>query len=424
MSTITLTDSDNTGSTQSLQVNNAISITPISDIPKMVSNLVFSTIAEHFMSTITYTVLQNEDRQFYLDNILQCMLGEMIQQYYPKNVIIGPKWMYDSNDTGKMSRVKIYEIRGNMFLLPTKNKKGLVLIQIQRGVDLSTVSRYRNTYNITFICPNHNRLSLCFQKKYHKIVAKVQEKVNTNLIIDIADIYGGVQASWEIPKRKLESVFVEKGLKEGLLSCITSFRKEKTRLYYERIQEPWHYNILFYGKPGTGKNSLINALAVEFGMRVLNITNALAIMARQMNSAIVGSNNTSPMGTFTGYRNTIFLVDEIDTIFKNREVDDGETSPLFTEFLTFLDCLSDGNIMIATTNHLDRLDPALIRSGRFNRRVEMKYWTEETLQEALNYHQLTKEDLKDLYPEIMDVTTYVPSTVMDAVRQVQLRKIQ
>ena len=402
---------------------NGFEITDIGSIPKKIINLMASSISEHFMTTVSFVLFQNTERWMYQDNIMQYMLGKLIKPYYPKNVTEMPKWMFDIDNKDSV-QIKIMEIRGSTFLIPTKHH-GLILIQIHQNLQaMSSPTSYINNYQITFIGGRHQKLAFRFRKKYHGIERAILSRVQNVLTINIADIFGGIDAYYEIPKRKLDSVFYEKGLKEKITETIRLFRKESTHSYYNEIQEPWHFNILFYGKPGTGKNSLINALAVEYDMMVLNITSALARISQDQ---YVKSSNSSTqlIAAFSGYRNTIFVVDEIDTIFKNRDLDsnDTTTNPLFTEFLTFLDCLSNGNILMASTNHIDRLDPALIRSGRFNQRIEMKYWTEETLNEALTYHHLKKEDLIPVIPEIMNEDRYIPARIMDAIRQIHLEKI-
>ena len=66
--------------------------------------------------------------------------------------------------------------------------------------------------------------------------------------------------------RLLESVVLEPGEKEHMLRDMMQFRRSKQR--YERLGVPYHRGYLLYGPSGTGKTSLVSALAAHFGLSI------------------------------------------------------------------------------------------------------------------------------------------------------------
>ena len=80
------------------------------------------------------------------------------------------------------------------------------------------------------------------------------------------------------------------------------------------------------------------------------------------------------------YDEYVVLLEDIDTLFLNRDevggkADDSKSyNDIINQLLQFLDSNTSPNnvIFIATTNHLDRIDQALLRDGRFDLKVEVR----------------------------------------------------
>ena len=96
----------------------------------------------------------------------------------------------------------------------------------------------------------------------------------------------------------------------------------------------------------------------------------------------------------------IILLEDIDTLFLNRATEDAdkEDRSIINKLLQFLDSNSSPNdvIFMATTNHIERLDAALIRDGRFDLKVEVKPLKREDLWNFCKYFELTEEDMNKL----------------------------
>jgi chaperone BCS1 len=174
--------------------------------------------------------------------------------------------------------------------------------------------------------------------------------------------------------RVLDSVVLEPGEKEHLLQDIAQFRNSKAR--YQRLGVPYHRGYLFYGPPGTGKTSLVSALAAHFGLSIY-IINLGDFTDRSLMSAV----NQVP-------RNSVLLFEDIDCMRGGQSrggsdsasaesrspatkgKDDPPTQPGVTlsGLLNTLDGFyaPSGVLFVMTTNHIEKLDPALLRPGRID----------------------------------------------------------
>lgn len=137
--------------------------------------------------------------------------------------------------------------------------------------------------------------------------------------------------------------------------------------YYNR-QIAWKRGIALYGKPGTGKSSFVRAVGRQFGMDVYSFNLATFSDSEFMRTVISIINGTTPK---------ILLFEDIDVFFKERKNQNSnmrETPLTFSTFLNTLDGVKplDGSLIFITTNHLEDLDPALLRPGRIDKIIELK----------------------------------------------------
>ncbi|HZQ20321.1 MAG TPA: AAA family ATPase [Terriglobales bacterium] len=163
--------------------------------------------------------------------------------------------------------------------------------------------------------------------------------------------------------RLLESVVLEPGEKELLMEDIALFRKTKNR--YQRLGIPYHRGYLFYGPPGTGKTSLVSALAAHCGLSIY-IANLTEFTDRSLMLAV----NQVPA-------NSVLLFEDIDCMKSSQtrtEPPDAKQSASPQNGVTLSGLLNvldgfhapNGVLFVMTTNHVDKLDPALLRPGRID----------------------------------------------------------
>ncbi len=160
--------------------------------------------------------------------------------------------------------------------------------------------------------------------------------------------------------------------------------------------------VLLVGPPGTGKTLLAKAIAGESGVPFLSIA------ASEFVELFVGVGASRVRDLFDKAREKapcIIFIDEIDSIGRQRGSGIGggndEREQTLNQLLTQLDGFKEnsGVIVIAATNRPDILDSALLRPGRFDRRIEVLLPDVEGRKKILSVHSLTKplSDDVDLY---------------------------
>jgi chaperone BCS1 len=166
-------------------------------------------------------------------------------------------------------------------------------------------------------------------------------------------------------KRPLGSVILDEGVKEGLVDDVKEFLKAQE--WYTDRGVPYRRGYLLYGPPGTGKTSFIQALAGELDYSVAMINLSEIGMTDDLLSQLL---TQLP-------EKSILLLEDVDAALVNRRQrdPDGYSGRTVTAsgLLNALDGLAAGEDRIAflTTNHIDRLDPALIRPGRVDMMVRI-----------------------------------------------------
>ncbi|ABM72138.1 cell division protein FtsH4 [Prochlorococcus marinus str. MIT 9515] len=151
--------------------------------------------------------------------------------------------------------------------------------------------------------------------------------------------------------------------------------------------------VLLIGPPGTGKTLLAKAIAGESGVPFLSIAASefvelfVGVGASRVRDLFVKAKEKSPC---------IIFIDEIDSIGRQRGSGIGggndEREQTLNQLLTELDGFSDnsGIIVIAATNRPDILDSALLRPGRFDRKIEVMLPDLDGRKKILSVHSLSK----------------------------------
>ena len=195
------------------------------------------------------------------------------------------------------------------------------------------------------------------------------------------------------PKRSLESVFLPKDHKQSIVNLITNFLKPETIQQYEDFGINHKLTILFEGVPGTGKSSLIAALASHFNMNIaiISFTPKMTDVGFMRSMRMFERSKHDEEGEEE--RDTLLVIEDMDCIFVARKSNDEHRNQVtFSGILNALDGVTTGGnqIVIMTTNHIENLDPALIRPGRVDKIVRFDYATKEQIKEIFTVY--TKND--------------------------------
>ena len=191
----------------------------------------------------------------------------------------------------------------------------------------------------------------------------------TNSLKDKVAIYTSFGSEWRLfgnpkPSRPLKSVVLQNDISESILEDIVEFTKSAD--WYCQRGIPFRRAYLLHGPPGTGKSSFVHALASHLGLSIAIINFSQNIFGEDRIAFLL---NNLP-------NKTVLLMEDIDRIFHPNQ---SSISP--SGLLNALDGVasSEGRIIFMTTNHLEKLDDALIRPGRIDIK---KYIGNATSQQA------------------------------------------
>jgi len=269
------------------------------------------------------------------------------------------------------------------------------------------VERHTNLQNLTpFETRSSELIRLrIFSYKMNALTSLVEEarmrynnSTSPSLIVHTVEmpLHGG-QFVWDSVKEKtrrpLSSVVLEDGVIDSIIKDARDFMAMES--WYVKTGIPHRRGYLLYGPPGTGKSSTIFALAGELGVEIYS----LSLASKFVDDAYLSRAAASIP------KHSIFLIEDIDCAFRARESSDdepevqpqhypafppgmmatGKSAVTLSGLLNVLDGVGseEGKLFFATTNYIDRLDPALIRPGRIDMKVQ--------------YHLASRKQAAELY---------------------------
>ncbi|PXF45016.1 putative mitochondrial chaperone BCS1-A [Gracilariopsis chorda] len=160
--------------------------------------------------------------------------------------------------------------------------------------------------------------------------------------------------------RPHESVLLREGQMGAILEDIEQFLHPDAKDWYIQHGLPHRRSFLFEGSPGTGKTSTIRVIAGQYSLSCcfLSMTNE-----KFSNQLLCDALSELPS-------NALLVLEDVDALFNADRTSASSSSLTFSGLLNVLDGVTsvEGLITIMTTNHANRLDPALIRGGRIDRR--------------------------------------------------------
>jgi len=167
---------------------------------------------------------------------------------------------------------------------------------------------------------------------------------------------------------------------------------------FQRMNAAPPKGVLMYGPPGTGKTMLAKAVATE------SEANFISVKGPEFLSKWVGESEKAVRETFRKARQAapcVIFLDEIDSIAPVRGGGDSDshvTERVISQMLTEMDGLEGLHdvVVVAATNRLDIVDPALLRPGRFDRLVKIPKPDLEARKHILTIHTAKKPLAEDV----------------------------
>ncbi|HAT4353184.1 TPA: ATP-dependent metallopeptidase FtsH/Yme1/Tma family protein [Clostridium perfringens] len=184
---------------------------------------------------------------------------------------------------------------------------------------------------------------------------------------------------------------------KGELEEIVDFLKQPKRYIEMGARIP--KGVLLVGPPGTGKTLLAKAIAGEAGVPFFSISGSdfvemfVGVGASRVRDLFEQAKKNAPC---------IIFIDEIDAVGRQRGAGLGgghdEREQTLNQLLVEMDGfgVNEGIIMIAATNRPDILDPALLRPGRFDRRILVGAPDVKGREEVLKVHTRNKHLSEDV----------------------------
>jgi len=175
--------------------------------------------------------------------------------------------------------------------------------------------------------------------------------------------YGNWEGEIKRRPRPLESVVLRTNVLEGMIADVEKFIKAED--WYIERGIPYRRGYLMYGPPGNGKSSVVVAIASSL---------RLDICAINLGTSTLGDDDLLQLFSSVP-EHSIVLMEDIDCVFDERTAsEDKDNKVTFSGLLNAIDGVmaAEGRLLFMTTNHIERLDAALIRPGRCDVRLKVE----------------------------------------------------
>ncbi|KAI7888866.1 BCS1 N terminal-domain-containing protein [Mucor mucedo] len=219
-------------------------------------------------------------------------------------------------------------------------------------MDLTTGSPWE-TITITTLSRDRN----VFKDLLHEAQEMALKKQEGKTVLYTS--YGPEWRPFGMPRKRrmLDSVILDNGITERIVNDVKAFIGNGK--WYNERGIPYRRGYLLYGPPGSGKSSFIQALAgeLEYNICILNLSER-GLTDDRLNHLLSNVPERS-----------IMLLEDIDAAFTKRSQSDNQGYQSMITFSGLLNSLdgvasAEERIIFLTTNHVEQLDPALIRPGR------------------------------------------------------------
>ncbi|KAL1200919.1 AAA-ATPase [Cardamine amara subsp. amara] len=212
-----------------------------------------------------------------------------------------------------------------------------------------------------------------------------------------------------------ETMAMDLEKKDAILSDLLAFRDGKE--YYDKIGKAWKRGYLLYGPPGTGKSTMIAAMANLMKYNIYDLELTSIENNWELKKLLIATTSKS-----------IIVIEDIDCSLdltgerKDKDArgdkEGKKNAVTLSGLLNFIDGIwsacGQERILVFTTNHLGKLDEALIRRGRMDMHIELSYCTFGAFKIlAKNYLNLDHHILFGKIECLLEETKITPADVAE-----------
>jgi hypothetical protein len=228
--------------------------------------------------------------------------------------------------------------------------------------------------------------------------------------------------------RSFSNIFFKE--KNDIIKKIDFFLHNKQWYYDKGI--PYSLGIGTYGPPGTGKTSLIKSIANHTNRNIIVISLKMIKTKIQLNNIFFEEFYNANNKNNIGFDKKIIVFEDIDcvgNIVLNRndkkdidfviseKINEKMCENAEEDFITLDDILNlwdgiretSGRIIIISSNHYDKLDPALIRPGRIDITLELSYVSHSIIKDM--YKHFFEEEIDDNILQNIKENFYTPAEI-------------
>ncbi|KGN64267.1 AAA-ATPase ASD, mitochondrial [Cucumis sativus] len=219
--------------------------------------------------------------------------------------------------------------------------------------------------------------------------------------------------------------------KQEIIEDLLTFSQSKE--YYARIGKAWKRGYLLYGPPGTGKSTMIAAMANLLNYDVYDLeltavkdnTELRKLLIETTSKSIIVIEDIDCSLEFTKQRKIVEKKSSNEEKEKKKaikepkkEEEEVKSKVTLSGLLNFIDGIWSAcggeRLIVFTTNHLEKLDPALIRRGRMDKHIELSYCSYEAFKVlAKNYLNVETHELFEEIKELFNNVKMSPADVAE-----------
>lgn len=265
-------------------------------------------------------------------------------------------------------------VPGSMMLWIKYDGHFLFVRQSHQTESTQTGSRTRRSLTVS----GHRRSEAQIRKWINEVAETPLAVVDGKLQVEAVDPVTSTEVI--LNARSSESLYLPEKFYDRLHDDIQRFISSKDR--YMSLGIPYHRGYLLHGPPGTGKTSIVQALASDlgYGVRVVNSFGQYSISKLLQEFAGAARGNKFVLIEDIDAANSSTTTAEPGQADKDSPAVPGlslNSDPVasLADLLNALDGVvtPPGLILFMTTNHIDQINPRLLRPGRIDRQIEFGY---------------------------------------------------